>query len=316
MLLYPVLFTNGNRANRPIISVVVDIELIAKRIESVGVQTMLQMLQDFEQTAARFTPIVLVVPGVIAVIIGLFVWLGGLGFRRVLAVVLGAVAGWICGYFIADKNIIAAAASAVVVAVIAVMLQRAFITVLAASLAAILTFFVFVGICPEVMKATENVNVIANKLTEKDEVIEIGLAAVVLKAYIIDFSNMVREAALNMRTSGWAAMAGSGVLLLVIGVLFRRLISALCYAVIGTMLIFTGMISLVLYKGSMPISIIRDKFLYYAAVFGFMVVFGTFVQLLLGPSLEKKVKKGKQPKKGKKGKTDEPTQRSYNRWRT
>lgn len=277
---------------------------------------MLQILQDFEQTAARFTPIILIVPGVIAVIIGLFVWLGGLGIRRALAVVLGAIVGWICGYFIAGRNIIAAAASAVVAAVIAVVLQRAFITVLAASLAAILTFFVFVGFCPEVVKAAENVNVIANKLAEEEEVIEIDLAAVVLKAYIIDFSNMVREAALKMRISGWAAMAGSGVLLLIIGVFFRRLISALCYAVIGTMLIFTGMISLVLYKGSMPISIIRDKFLYYAAVFGFMVVFGTFVQLLLGPSLEKKVKKGKKPKKGKKGKTDEPPQRSLNKWRT
>jgi hypothetical protein len=82
------------------------------------------------------------------------------------------------------------------------------------------------------------------------------------------------------------------------------------------MLIFTGMISLVLYKGSMPISIIRDKYLYYAAVFGFMVVFGTFVQLVLCPSLEKKVKKGKKPKKGKKGKTDEPPQLAYNKWRT
>ena len=78
------------------------------------------------------------------------------------------------------------------------------------------------------------------------------------------------------------------------------------------MLIFTGMISLVLYKGSLPISIIRYKFLYYAAVFGFMVVFGTFVQLLLGPSLEKKVKKGK---KGKKGKKDDSEQRAHNSWR-
>ena len=273
---------------------------------------MLHLLQDFELTAARFAPIVLIGPGVLTVIIGLFVWLGGVGLRRALAVVLGAIAGWICGYFIAGRNIIAAAASAVVAAVIAVMLQRAFITVLAASLAAILTFFVFTGMCPEILKATENVNMTANKLAEKDGVIEIALTPVVLKAYIIDFSKMVKQAALNMRTYGWAAMAGSGLLLLIAGIFLRRFISALCCAVIGTMLIFTGMISLVLYKGSFPISIIRDKFLYYAAVFGFMVVFGTFVQLLLCPSLEKKVKKGK---KGKKGKKDESPQPAHNAWR-
>jgi hypothetical protein len=274
---------------------------------------MLQILQEFELTATRFAPIVLIGPGVLTVIIGLFVWLGGLSLRGVLAVVLGAVAGWICGYIIAGENIMAAAASAVVVAVIALVIQRAFITVIAASLAAILTFFVFVGICPEVLKATENVTITANHLVEKDEAVEIALTPVLLKAYIIDFSKMVRAAALQMRVYGWAAMAGSGVLLLIIGVFLRRFISALCCAVIGTMLIFTGMISLVLYKGSLPISIIRIKFLYYAAVFGFMVVFGTFVQLLLCPSLEKKAKKGKKTKKGEK---DEPPQRSHNAWRT
>lgn len=277
---------------------------------------MLQILQEFELTAARFAPIVLIGPGVLTVIIGLFVWLGGVGFRGVLAVILGAIAGWICGYFIAGENIIAAAASAVIVAVIALLLQRAFITVLAASLAAVLTFFVFVGICPEILKATEDVAITANHLAEKDKAVEIDLTPVLLKAYAIDFSKMVRAAALQMRVSGWAAMAGSGVLLLIIGVFLRRFVPALCCAVIGAMLIFTGMISLLLYKGSMPISIIRDKFLYYAAVFGFMVVFGTFVQLVLCPSLEKKAKKGKKPKKGKKGKTDEPPQLAYNRWRT
>ena len=270
---------------------------------------MFQILQDFELTAGRFTPIVLIGPGVAAVIIGLFVWLGGLGFRRALAVVLGAVTGWISGYFIAGRNIMAAAASAVVAAVIAVMLQRAFITILAASLAVVLTFFVFTGMCPEIIKATEDVPILASKLADQVEVIEVSLTLVVLKEYLIDFSNMVKMAASHMRTSGWAAMAGSGVILLIAGLLLRRLISALCCAVIGSMLIFAGMILLVLYKGSLPISIIRDKSLYYAAVFGLMVVFGTLVQLLLCPDLEKKVKKVK------KGKEDDSAPRKHS-WRT
>ena len=65
---------------------------------------MLQILQEFEQTAARFSPVVLIAPGVVAVIIGLFIWLGGLGFKKVLVVILGAVAGWLCGFFIGARN--------------------------------------------------------------------------------------------------------------------------------------------------------------------------------------------------------------------
>ena len=44
---------------------------------------MFEILQNFEQTVTRFDPIVLTGPGVATVIIGLFVWLGGLGFKKV-----------------------------------------------------------------------------------------------------------------------------------------------------------------------------------------------------------------------------------------
>ena len=85
---------------------------------------MFEILQNFEQAAARFSPIVLIGPGIATVIVGLFVWLGGLGFRKVLAGVLGAVFGWICGFFISGRNIIAGAASAVVATFVATILDR------------------------------------------------------------------------------------------------------------------------------------------------------------------------------------------------
>lgn len=54
---------------------------------------MVEILKSFEQAAAWFRPIVLLLPGLLATALGLFVWLGGLGFRRVLLAVLGAVVG-------------------------------------------------------------------------------------------------------------------------------------------------------------------------------------------------------------------------------
>jgi hypothetical protein len=270
---------------------------------------MFELLQSFEQTAARFSPIVLIGPGVAVVLIGLFVWLGGLGFRRVLAAVLGAITGWICGFFIVGRNMMAASTSAVVAAVIAIIFQRIFITILAALLAVVLTFFVFTGICPEVIEATKDVPITAPEVTEQHVVIGIRHTPVVIKAYIADFTNMVKEAAWHMRTSGWATMAGLAVVLLIAGLFLRRLTSALCCAVLGTILVFAGMIWLLLYKGSLPISKVCDKPLYYAAVFGAMVVFGTIVQLLLCPRLEGRRKK-------RKGAEDAKATRSKNLWRT
>jgi len=67
--------------------------------------SMLEIAKNFEQMATGFSPIVLIAPGLVCVVVGLFIWLGGLGFRRPLAAVVGAVSGGICGFFITDRNI-------------------------------------------------------------------------------------------------------------------------------------------------------------------------------------------------------------------
>jgi len=85
---------------------------------------MLEIALDFEQKAAQLSPIVLIAPGLVAVLLGLFVWLGGLGFRRILAVIVGAVSGGVCGFFIASRNVTPAMAFAIAAAVIAVVLEK------------------------------------------------------------------------------------------------------------------------------------------------------------------------------------------------
>lgn len=269
---------------------------------------MYEIIQNFEQTAMRFSPIVLIVPGLLAVLIGLFIWLGGLGFRKVLVAISGAVTGFGCGFFII-KNITAACGLAAAGALIALLLQRFFIAILAVCLSLVLTFFVFIGICPEVIKATENVPVTAPGITDDNVVIGAGNTPEVLKTYLVDFGNMVKQAALHMRTCTWPIMAALAVVVLAGGLFLRRLTSALCCAVLGTMLIFAGMILLLLYKGSVPISGICNRSLFYAGVFGAMTAFGTVIQLLLCPRLEKSAKRKKEVE------SDAPQKKKHG-WRT
>jgi len=71
---------------------------------------------------------------------GLFLWLGGLGFRRALVATVGAVSGGIFGFFMSGRNIMPAMVTAALAAVIAIKLEKIFIAILAGVLA---QFFAF-----------------------------------------------------------------------------------------------------------------------------------------------------------------------------
>ena len=84
---------------------------------------MLEIAQNFEAIATRLRPVVLVGPGLFFVIVGLFVWLGGLGFRKALAAVVGTVGGGICGFFVAGRNIAIAIISAAFIYIFVIIIR-------------------------------------------------------------------------------------------------------------------------------------------------------------------------------------------------
>ncbi|HUV40330.1 MAG TPA: hypothetical protein VMW23_00905 [Sedimentisphaerales bacterium] len=205
------------------------------------------MAFNLERTLSGLKPVYLTVPGIAAVLAGLFLWLGGLGLRIPLVTLLGAVSGGALGWLVIGK-ISAVAILAVLAAAAAVFFERIFIIVLTAILAAACGFVVLAG--PYVNGADNLSKAILN-------------ASGQIPLYI------------------WLAILAVTVTVLAVGFLFRRLISALCCASLGAMLIFAGMIVLLVYKGTMPLSYINSRPLFYAGVFAAMVAFGTTEQLLL-----------------------------------
>jgi len=258
---------------------------------------MFEILQNFEQSAGRLSPIVLIGPGLAAVLIGLFVWLGGLGLRRVLAIVLGAIIGWICGFFFVGRNVMAAAVSALAGALVGTVLYKVIITIITVLLAAALGFAVVHLVGTDFGVSQETNTEYQSRKPVEGPALSVGESAQLMKAHMIDFGDEIKQACSKMPLYNWAIVAGF---------YLQRLTSALSCAALGTLLIFAGMILLLFYKGSVPIGIIYNKPLFYAAVFGVMVAFGTIVQLLLGPRLESRRKKAGQ---------EEPARRKH-RWRT
>ena len=260
---------------------------------------MLEILQNFEQTAARFSPIVLIGPGLATVLVGLFIWLGGLGFRRLLAAAVGAVSGGICGFFIAGRNIMTAIILAAVAAAIAVIFERLFITILAAALAGVFGFAVLAW--PYIENPQEVTPTNSSKVPAQGPALSVRESIEKVKVYVADVSEKIKQACSQMPVYSWLILLVLGVIFIVVGFFFRRLASALCCSALGTMLIFAGMILLLLYKGSVPISSIYSKPPFYGAVFVAMTGFGTIEQLLLCQRAKRESIRKKGANKGKEG---------------
>ena len=269
---------------------------------------MLEILQDFESAISgtvRLSPVVLAGPGLVCVIAGLFIWLGGLGFRKILVAVAGAITAGFCGFFAIGQNIISAAFMAALAAALAIMFERIFITILTASLTAVFAFVVLAK--PYIENSQQETAISLRELPTQDSSLGVRESAEKMKAFIINAGQKIKDACSQMLLYNWAIIIVLILISIVVGFSFWQLASALCCSVLGTMLIFIGMILLLLNKGSMPVSIISSRSSFYLAVFAAMMVFGTTEQLLLCQQpktspVEKsqtgpKKQKPKQPKK-------------------
>ncbi len=267
-----------------------------------------ESLQNFERVAVSFSPIVLIGLGLAAVLFGLFLWIGGLGFRKILVAILGAVSGSICGFFVIGHNIVALVL-AVIAAVIAVIFERVFITILTASLAAV--FALIILACPYIEKTAAAIPIAQDKISQPDLTMSVRGSLKTMKMYIIDVTNKVKQAGSQMPKHNWAVIAILVVIFILAGLYLYRLASAFCCAALGTMLIFAGMISLLLYKTSAPISHICYSSSFYLAVFLAMIIFGTLEQLLLCKSPKRQPTRKKQANKAH----QEPDNIAHN-WRS
>ncbi len=216
---------------------------------------MLEIVEIVAEKAALLPQGVLVAGGLACLVAGLFIWLGGLGWRRVLALVVGAAAAAAGGAVIAGPRLLPVLAAAAVGAVLAVCLEKAFITLVAAALAVLTTIVVAAWI------------------------------------YDVDLSQGIHKACMSMPRILPVAIAAAAALTVVLGFYLWDLLSAVACATLGALLVFAGMIALLLFKGAEPVAKIRLQPGFYGGVFAAMVVFGTFEQLLLCRHRSKKTPK-------------------------
>ena len=265
---------------------------------------MVEVFKSFEQVAGRFNPLVLIVPGLVMVALGLFVWLGGLGFRRVLFALLGAAAGGITALLVVSENGMIAGVSATVAALLAVVFQRAFTALLLGLLSLAVTFVILAYPYLQEHQGT----LVAGQNLDRSPKLTVGDSLRVAHAYGLDLLDGVRHAASRLTPGSWAVLAAVTAGLLTLGALFQSIGGALSCATLGTAMIFAGLLLLVIFKGSEPVGRLAGQPAFYGLVFVGMASFGTLEQLTL-------CRRARQKPKTKSGKSRPAKEESKRSWR-
>lgn len=260
---------------------------------------MIEIFQNFEQITGRFSPLILILSGIVLLLLGLCIWIAGHSLRKILISLVSLAGGVVVGLFVVGRNIFSASLAGALAGLIALILEKVLVILLAAAMAAAITFTILAEPYFVQTETVENQNDISTMT------IPIGLGETLqeLKTFGIDAGEKIKQAGTKIPVYIWTIIAAVAAIFLVSGMFLWRCTSSLFFSVTGTMVIFLGMILLLSYKGTEPISHIRNNPFISAAIFLAMAAFGTIVQLLLckGPKKEKVTKIKSGGKKGKKG---------------
>jgi hypothetical protein len=273
---------------------------------------MLEILQNFEQVTGRFSPSVLIISGILLLLLGLCVWIAGHSLRKILLSLAGLAAGVVAGLYGIGRNAFSAVLAGAITALIALIIEKLLVILLAAAMAAAIAFTLLAEPYFVQTETTE----IQSETPVQPTTVGFGGAIGEIKTFGLDAGDKIVQAGTRIPLYIWAIMAAAAAITLVLGTFLWRFISALFFSVLGTIVIFLGMILLLSYKGTEPFSHIRSKPFISGAAFLSTIAFGTIVQLLLskGSKVEKitKIKPG-----GKKGKGEKESKKVVERdWRS
>jgi hypothetical protein len=260
-----------------------------------------EIIKSFEQVAGRLSPTVVAVPGVITVVAGLVIWLGGLGIRRFSLVLAGLILGGVFVLATAIHSPAVAAMSILAAVVVAAVLPRLFTAVLLAKLVAGTLFIVLAWH----LLAAANVRTVSGQQSfSARESLD------VTRAYGTDLADNIKRAGQKMDLTRWLVVAAVGSVVFASGLLFRNATGATAFSILGTVLIWTGLGVLLMFKGSRPVERIEQNALAFGLAAVGMVVFGSLEQYLLCRHANRK----RQAKRHKE-QEQEQAQESKRNWR-
>jgi len=238
---------------------------------------MLEIFQNFEQMTGRFLPLVVMVAGVVLLLLGLCIWLGGLALRKGFIAIAGLLGGCIVGLFVVGRNLFSASLTGALAMLTTLILEKLIVILLAAALAAAVTF----SIASEPYFEQAEVAEVQNETPQQTTIATFDDIMYELKTFGLDAGGKIKQTSIKIPIHIWPIIATPALIVLICGVFLWRFTSALFFSVLGTMVAFLGTFLMLIYKGIEPNDYVRGKPLIFAAVFIMMAILGTIIQLLL-----------------------------------
>lgn len=220
--------------------------------------------------------------GIILVGAGLSTWLGGLKWHFASAVLSGVFAGIVSSCFAAAQYQIQAFGITAVITALLVGVFRKRSLVFVAALVVVFSGL-FMSALPE-MNASGDWQI--PPIPEKPEGAARYPAADTFKilADQLFFMTSMSGAHLKGLSAGpFVALSIIAVSIIAAGIFLARVVSAVGASMIGTFFVFSGMIVLLLQKGSMPFSGIYNKPVSFQTIIVCMVIFGSVCNFILCP---------------------------------
>ena len=186
---------------------------------------MLELLQNFEWSAVGFKPELLVIPGLIFVLAGLYIWLGGLGFKISLLALAGLAAGTAAVILIPINDIIFAGGVILVSGILAVIFQKFFMIIFVGILGSLVCFSILVF--PHIEKMPETSAISISRQSAEPGVMGMAESFGELKNYASDFSDTIKSASDSIPAYNWVVIIGVGLFLITAGIFFGQLIQHL-----------------------------------------------------------------------------------------
>jgi hypothetical protein len=249
---------------------------------------MIEILKSFEQVAGRFSPAVLVLPGLAMAALGLVTWLAGMCRKRLILGLVGGLTGGLAGFFVGQQNPLVATLAAGGIATFGAGVPRLFVAFVLALLGVAVAF----GVLARGPLFQEHGLLLSGQTLNQTETrFTVQESLDFVHAYVLDVVDHLGTIARQLVPADLAILGGVGVGLLIAGLLLARLAGALTCSLIGSGLVFAGLTLLLIHKGSTPVARMEQQGVFYGLMLLGMGAFGTLEQLLLCP----------QPARGREG---------------
>jgi hypothetical protein len=254
----------------------------------------IEILKSLELAATRFAPPVLITPGIVLVVLGLFIWLDGLRRRRISMVLAAAIVGAVLVFVMGLHSTAIAVLPIFVAVAVAALLPRLLMAALLAKLVAGIVFLVLAwGFITDSNAAgaspPRKVDASSNLPFSVKETVDLA------RAYGMDLTDNIKQTGTKLPSNRWIIVGSVGLGLFVFGLIFRDVAGAIVCSLFGTLLVWAGLVILLMYKGSRPVQWIEHN----APVCGLaafaMIAFAGLEQYLLWRKAEHR-RMSRQPK--------------------